>query len=190
ALGDPRMAERVDDLLDLETQVLLALNREAPVVVRDLPERAILIAEDLKPSQLVSLDPQRLTGICMAGGGPTSHVAILAAAMGIPALVALGPRVLEVTDGQWLPLGARQGLLSVAPDQAALGAAEQTLSVRQQRRQAERAAAHVDGRTSDGVRIEVFANLGSLPEAHVAVTNGAEGCGLLRTEFLFLDRET
>src|SRR5262249_47559388 len=52
ALGDPRMAERVDDLLDLETQVLLALNREAPVVVRDLPERAILIAEDLKPSQL------------------------------------------------------------------------------------------------------------------------------------------
>ena len=56
ALGDPRMSERVDDLLDLESQVLLALNGEAPIVVRDLPERAILIAEDLKPSQLVSLD--------------------------------------------------------------------------------------------------------------------------------------
>jgi phosphocarrier protein FPr/phosphocarrier protein len=190
ALGDQRMSERVDDLLDLETQVLLALNREAPVVVRDLPERAILIAEDLKPSQLVSLDPGRLAGICMAGGGPTSHVAILAAAMGIPALVALGPRVLEVTDGAWLVLDAEQGMLSISPDQSALAAAEQTLAVRQQRRQAERAAAHVDCRTSDGARLEVFANLGSVAEAHVAVTNGAEGCGLLRTEFLFLDRES
>ena len=190
ALGDPRMSERVDDLLDLETQVLLALNGEAPVVVRDLPERAILIADDLKPSQLVSLDADKLAGICMAGGGPTSHVAILAAAMGVPALVALGPRLLEIEGGAWLVLDAEQGLLSIAPDQAALAAAEQTLSVRQQRRQAERAAAHVDARTSDGVRIEVFANLGSLAEAQVAVANSAEGCGLLRTEFLFLERES
>ncbi|HTJ17955.1 MAG TPA: phosphoenolpyruvate--protein phosphotransferase [Steroidobacteraceae bacterium] len=189
ALGDPRMSERVDDLLDLESQVLLTLNGEAPIVVRNLPERAILIAEDLKPSQLVSLDATRLAGICLAAGGPTSHVAILAAAMGIPALVALGPSVLEVAEGTWIILDAEQGNLATAPDQTALAAAEQMLAARQQRKQAERAAAHADCRTADGIRIEVFANLGSLAEAQVAMAHGAEGCGLLRTEFLFLDRE-
>jgi multiphosphoryl transfer protein len=190
ALGDQRMIERVDDLLDLESQVLLALNGEAPVAVRQLPERAILIADDLKPSQLVSLDASKLAGICMAAGGPTSHVAILAAAMGVPALVALGPSVLEVQEGTWLVLDAEQGSLTIAPDQTALAAAEQTLTLRQQRKQAERAAAHTDCRTADGERIEVFANLGSLAEAQIAVANGAEGCGLLRTEFLFLDRDS
>ncbi|HJY40902.1 MAG TPA: phosphoenolpyruvate--protein phosphotransferase, partial [Steroidobacteraceae bacterium] len=188
ALGDPRMSERVDDLLDLESQVLLTLHGEEPVVIRNLPERAILIAEDLKPSQLVSLDATRLAGICLAAGGPTSHVAILAAAMGIPALVALGPTVLDIAEGAWLVLDAEQGNLATAPDQTALAAAEQTLAARQQRKQAERAAAHADCRTADGVRIEVLANLGSLAEAQVAMAHGAEGCGLLRTEFLFLER--
>jgi phosphocarrier protein FPr/phosphocarrier protein len=190
ALGDPRMAERVDDLLDLESQVLLVLNGESPVVVRSLPERSILIADDLKPSQLVSLDAGKLSGICLAAGGPTSHVAILAAAMGIPALVALGPSVLEIEEGAWLVLDGEQGHLTVAPDQTALAAAEQTLALRQQRKNAERAAAHADCRTADGARIEVFANLGSVAEAQVAVSHGAEGCGLLRTEFLFLERES
>lgn len=189
ALGDQRMAERVDDLIDLESQVLLALSGAAPATIPELPERAILVAEDLKPSQLVSLDANKLTGICLAAGGPTSHVAILAAAMGVPALVALGTSVLTVEDGVWLVLDAEQGNLSISPDQVALAAAEQTLSQRRQRQQTERAAAHVDCRTADGERIEVFANLGSIAEAQVAVAHGAEGCGLLRTEFLFLERE-
>lgn len=190
SLGDQRMAERVDDLIDLESQVLLALSGEAPVTIRDLPDRAILVAEDLKPSQLVSLDASKLAGICLAAGGPTSHVAILAAAMGVPALVALGPHMLAVEDGAWLVLDAEQGSLSISPDQAALAAAEQTLGQRRQRQQTERAAAHADCRTADGERIEVFANLASIAEAQVAVAHGAEGCGLLRTEFLFLERES
>jgi phosphocarrier protein FPr/phosphocarrier protein len=189
ALGDQRMSERVDDLIDLESQVLLALSGAAPAAIPELPERAILVAEDLKPSQLVSLDANKLAGICLAAGGPTSHVAILAAAMGVPALVALGTSVLTVEDGAWLVLDAEQGNLSISPDQVALAAAEQTLSQRRQRQQTERAAAHVDCRTADGERIEVFANLGSIAEAQVAVAHGAEGCGLLRTEFLFLERE-
>ena len=190
SLGDPRMAERVDDLIDLESQVLLALSGEAPVSIPQLPDRAILVAEDLKPSQLVSLDASKLTGICLAAGGPTSHVAILAAAMGVPALVALGPQVLGIADGAWLVLDAEQGNVSISPDQVALAAAEQTLTQRRQRQQTERAAAHTDCRTADGERIEVFANLASIAEAQVAVAHGAEGCGLLRTEFLFLERDT
>ncbi|GFE81652.1 phosphoenolpyruvate--protein phosphotransferase [Steroidobacter agaridevorans] len=189
ALGDPRMSERVDDLIDLESQVLLALSGEAPAAIPQLPDRAILVADDLKPSQLVSLDATRLAGICLAAGGPTSHVAILAAAMGVPALVALGQSVLSIEDGAWLVLDAEQGALTISPDQVALAAAEQTLTQRKQRQQSERAAAHVDCRTADGERIEVFANLGSIAEAQVAVAHGAEGCGLLRTEFLFLERD-
>jgi phosphocarrier protein FPr/phosphocarrier protein len=190
ALGDARMVERIDDLLDLETQVLSALKGEAPVTLRELPEGSVLIAEDLKPSQFVALDTSKLAGLCMAAGGPTSHVAILAAAMGVPALVALGSRVLGIEDGTPLILDAEQGWLTMAPDQAAWSAAEQAVSARQQRKQIERAAALTDCRSADGVRVEVFANLGSLTEAQVAVAHGAEGCGLLRTEFLFLDRDS
>ena len=189
ALGDPRMSERVDDLIDLESQVLLALSGEAPAAIPQLPDRAILVADDLKPSQLVSLDAAKLAGICLAAGGPTSHVAILAAAMGVPALVALGQSVLSVEGGAWLVLDAEQGALTISPDQVALAAAAQTLTQRKQRQQSERAVAHVDCRTADGERIEVFANLGSIAEARVAVAHGAEGCGLLRTEFLFLERD-
>ncbi|TLY62010.1 MAG: HPr family phosphocarrier protein [Gammaproteobacteria bacterium] len=190
ALRDPRMAERVDDLLDLESQVLLALRGEAPALAPELPERAILIAKELLPSQLVALDAARIAGICTAAGGATSHVSILASAMEIPALVAMGPAVLAVANAAPLVLDADRGALEVDPGQARFQAAESQLATRLERRAAQQAAAQRECRTADGTRIEVFANLGSLAEAQSAVRNGAEGCGLLRTEFLFLDRQS
>ena len=186
-VGDARLAERVDDLLDLERQVLLVLTGESERGVV-LPRGAILLAEDLLPSQLIGLEPGRIGGICIARGGPTSHVAILAAAMNLPALVALGPGVSEIAEGMTLILDADAGLLSVGPDPAALEAAQSALAGRQARREAALAAAHDDCRMADGARIEVFANLGSEADALLAVRNGAEGCGLLRSEFLFMDR--
>ncbi|HEX8757776.1 MAG TPA: phosphoenolpyruvate--protein phosphotransferase [Steroidobacteraceae bacterium] len=189
-LGDPRMAERVDDLLDLERQVLLALNGDTGASVAKLPPEAILLAEELLPSQLVALDAGRLAGICLAGGGPTSHVAILAGAMGIPALVALGPALRDISDGMPLLLDADAGMLHVDPGADCLAAARRQLELRAARLTAEREAAREDCHTADGRRIEVFANIGSLAEAQAAARNGAEGCGLLRTEFLFLERET
>jgi len=189
ALGDPRIAERVDDLLDLEHQVLVALLGETPAAKVEVPDQAVILAEDLKPSQLVTLDAGKVAGIALAAGGPTSHVAILAAAMGMPVLVAAGPSLLDVDDGTALILDAEQGVLRVAPDQSELIAAERTLAARRLRLQAERLAAQNDCHTADGTRIEVFANLGSLVDAQAAVTQGAEGCGLLRSEFLFLERD-
>jgi phosphocarrier protein FPr/phosphocarrier protein len=190
ALGDARMAERVDDLLDLERQVLVALSGDAGATVTELPPDAIVLAEELLPSQLVALDASRLAGIGLAAGGATSHVSILAAAMGIPALVALGPAVREIADGTALLLDADTGLLHVDPGAERLAAARRQLELRAARRAAEREAAQQDCYTADGSRIEVFANIGSLSEAQTAARNGAEGCGLLRTEFLFLERET
>lgn len=186
-VNDPRMTERIDDLLDLQTQVLLAL-QGAPSLSTDIPLDAILLARELLPSQLVSLDATRVGGICMSGGGPTSHAAILAAAMGVPALVALGPRVLDIRNGTPLIVDARSGLLHVDPVASVLEEARSRLAARRKQRAQEAAAASVDCRMADETRIEVFANTGSLAEAEAAVRNGAEGCGLLRTEFLFLER--
>jgi len=188
ALSDARLRERVDDLLDLEAQVLVALAGAAASRTPELPAQAIVIGRELLPSQLAALDAGRVAGICMAAGGPTSHASILAAAMGIPALVALGPQVLALRDGTALVLDAQRGVLEIDPGQARLAAARTQVAGRLARRAAEQAAAQRECRTADGTRIEVLANIGSLAEAESAVRNGAEGCGLLRTEFLFLGR--
>ena len=190
ALGDARMAERVDDLLDLERQVLLAASGHTAAAAQELPPDAIVLADELLPSQLVALDATRLAGICLGGGGATSHVSILAAAMGIPALVALGHAVRRIPQGMPLLLDAETGLLHVDPGAERLTATRRQLEMRAAQRAAEREAAQHDCYTADGTRIEVFANIGSLAEAQAAARNGAEGCGLLRTEFLFLERET
>ncbi|MDB6088905.1 MAG: phosphoenolpyruvate-protein phosphotransferase [Gammaproteobacteria bacterium] len=189
SLEEGRMAERADDLLDLEAQVLGALDGDGSTAAAlEMPAQTILITKELLPSQLIALDAARIAGICMAGGGPTSHVAILAAAMGIPVLVALGPAVLAVPDGAAVVLDAEGGVLRTTPEREQMVLAERELERRLQRRAAEQAAAQRECRTADGIRIEVFANVGSLAEAEAAVRNGAEGCGLLRTEFLFLER--
>lgn len=190
ALGDQRMADRVDDLHDLERQVLLAIVGEGRAPQPALPERAILIAEEILPSQLIQLDADRVAGLATSSGGPTSHVAILAASMGVPALVAAGPEVLQIADGAPVILDADAGWLRSAADPEVLAAAEAELAQRRARQAENRSAAARECRMADGTRIEVFANLASVADARIAVENGAEGCGLLRTEFLFLSRDT
>jgi phosphocarrier protein FPr/phosphocarrier protein len=186
AIGDPHIAQRADDLADLERQVLAELSGE-PEPAQTLPAGAVLVADELGPGQLMGLKGE-LAGICTAGGGPTSHVAILAAALGVPAVVALGPAILSVPDGAGLIIDGGAGQVSVAPDAAEIEGAQTRLAERQARLVRSRAAAAEPCRTADGVRIEVFANLGSVADAQAAMANGAEGCGLLRTEFLFLER--
>jgi phosphocarrier protein FPr/phosphocarrier protein len=186
-LGDERLAARAADLTDLERQVLLALGgTSAPAP--ELPSGAVVLAEDLMPSQLMALEAAHIGGICTAGGGPTSHVAILAGAMDIPALVAAGPGVLAIAEGAKVILDADAGVLLAAPKPAELKAAQARVLARNARKAAALGAAQEPCRTADGARIEVFANVASQAEAKAAVAGGAEGCGLLRTEILFLDR--
>jgi phosphocarrier protein FPr/phosphocarrier protein len=190
SLADARLRERVDDLLDLEAQVLLALAGNTAAAAPALPEQAIVIARELLPSQLLALDGARVAGIGMAAGGATSHAAILAAAMGIPALVALGEEVLAVPDGTEVVLDAANGALEIAPSESRLVSARAQVAASTVQRAALAAAAQRECRTADGTRIEVLANIGSVAEAQAAMRNGAEGCGLLRTEFLFLGRQS
>lgn len=187
--GDARLMERADDFHDLERQVLrrLAGGLEPQ---KNIPGGSILVARDLTPSQLID-DAPRLSGIALMAGGPTSHVAILAATLGIPMLVSLGEGLSTIQDGARVILDAEAGELNAAPDPAALTAAGARIAQGQERRLRELQAAQRDCHLASGERIELFANLAGNPaDTRQAVEQGAEGCGLLRTEFLFLDRET
>ena len=190
ALEDSRLRERVDDLLDVESHVLLALAGEARPMNIPLPERAVLVADDLLPSELTALDRQRLVAICLSGGGATSHVAILAAAMDIPMLVGLGSGIRDIAYGATVIVDADAGTLQTAPAATAVEQARAAVESRLMRRAKTLAEAQLECRALDGTRVEVFANLGNVTDAAAAVAHGAEGCGLLRTEFLFIDRET
>lgn len=188
ASGDARMAERVDDLRDLENRLLKVLygdEAEAPAAQLN---GVIVVAEDLLPSQFMRYSNAGLAGLCLTGGGATSHVAILAAAENVPALVALGPDILELKPGAPALVNAAASQLVINPPQAELDAIEEK---RRSRREAQSLAALAAGdpaRTADDVRIQVMANLASIDDAESALRNGAEGCGLLRTEFLFTNR--
>jgi phosphoenolpyruvate-protein phosphotransferase len=185
-LDDPRLRERANDLVDLKRRVLANLGgaRDAEIVI---PDDAILLADDLLPSELMALGG-RISGLCTAAGGPTSHVAIIAAALNIPAVTAAGPGVLAIADGVVLILDAGQGTLRMNPAPAELARAREVSARRAVARDAAKTASSALCRTADGTRIEVFANLSGVAEAASAVAEGAEGCGLLRSEFLFMDR--
>lgn len=188
-LKDPRQRERVADLLDLERQVLAALSGAAMQVPAALPASAILVAEEFLPSDFSDLEAGKIGGLLSAGGGPTSHAAILAAGLNIPALFGAGDAVLSLADGSEVLLDAGQGFVDLKPDPAMVAAVRQSVAREAARHAEDRVRAHELCVTADGTRVEVFANLGKgVDEASAAIGFGAEGCGLLRTEFLFMER--
>ncbi|WP_236188033.1 phosphoenolpyruvate--protein phosphotransferase [Pseudomonas paraglycinae] len=186
--GSPLLAERANDLRDLKQRVLRALLGEAWHY--DVPTGAIVAAHELTPSDLLQLSAQGVAGLCMAEGGATSHVAILARGKGLPCMVALGSALLDQTQGQSVVLDADGGRLELTPNAERLAEVRQAQIDRQQRRDAQQAQAHLPAETRNGVAIEVVANVASSHEAADAFANGADGVGLLRTEFLFVDRHT
>ena len=186
--GSTLLAERANDLRDLKQRVLRALLGDTWHY--DVPAGAIVAAHELTPSDLLQLSQQGVAGLCMAEGGATSHVAILARGKGLPCMVALGSTLLDQQPGQAVVLDADGGRLELTPSAERLADVCQLQQRQQQRRAEQQALAHTPALTSDGVRIEVAANVASSTEAADALANGADGVGLLRTEFLFVDRHT
>ena len=189
ALEDGYLQARAVDVEDVRDQVLLALaGRSAAVNLPDTP--VILYAEDLTPGETSQMDLQRVLAIITGGGGPTSHSAILARALGIPAIAGARAQMEHVRSGTLLAVDGTEGTLWVDPPadlrEELSRRREGWLAVRRELALTSRAPAQ----TTDGRRVEVAANVGSLADARAAVENGAEGIGLLRTEFLFLTRET
>ncbi|QHF46735.1 phosphoenolpyruvate--protein phosphotransferase [Pseudomonas sp. S35] len=186
-LGNALIAERAADLADVGQRVLkLILGIEDRAW--DLPERAILIAEQLTPSQTATLDTRKVLGFVTVGGGATSHVAILARALGLPAICGVPEQVLALANGKQVLLDADKGELHLAPNLAEIERLEVARQQQVQRHQRDVAQAALPAITRDGHHVEVTANVASLQEVEQSLTLGGEGVGLLRSEFLYLDR--
>ena len=189
-LSDATLAARAADLRDVGRRVLHLL-ADAVESAASLPDHPVLLlAEDLEPSDTARLDPEQVLGLCTAGGGPTSHTAIIARSLDIPALVAAGPGVLDIADGEIMILDGDAGVLVAHPTARDLARAAERRSQAMERHEAERLERFKPAVTLDGRRVEVVANIGGPSEAPQAIDAGGEGVGLVRTEFLFLKRDT
>lgn len=186
-LEDSYLQERVDDVVDVGQRVLRLLSGNAPANLH-LQEPAILVATDLTPSDTARLDPTKVLGICTTSGSATSHSAIIARTLGIPAVLGVDAQVLHLADGTLMALDGESGKAWVEPESHILDLLAAKQTAWQTAQQQARATAHQPAITRDGKQVSVFANIGSISDVQVAVASGAEGVGLLRTEFLYLDR--
>lgn len=190
ALGNPLLAARAADLRDVGRRVLGHIDPSLRSAAQTLPDTpCILVAADLSPSDTAALDTRRIIGIVTAQGGPTSHTAILTRTLGIPAVVAAGPAVLDVATGTQAIIDGTGGRLVLDPDDASIASARAWLQEDAARTQREEAERGLPARTRDGHTVEIAANVNLPAQAVEALTLGAEGVGLMRTEFLFLERD-
>jgi phosphoenolpyruvate-protein phosphotransferase len=188
-LDDPLLAARAVDLGDVGDRVLRFL-AEVDDEEPQLPDHAVvLVADDLTPSDTAAIDPARVVGFATAAGGPTSHTAIIARALGIPAAVGAGPAVLSQPEGVRAVLDGFTGTLWVGLGDDDLASAERARLDLEAVRAAEYRDRYRPAITTDGQRVQVVANVNRRGEAAAAVEAGAEGVGLMRTEFLFLGRD-
>jgi multiphosphoryl transfer protein len=181
------LAQRATDVRDVGQRVLEEVTGQRREKA-DIPEGTILVAEDLTPSDTASLDRTKVVGFCTVAGGASSHVAILARSLDIPAVAGIEPRALDIADGTLVILDGAKGELRVnvsEDDVARIRRHQERLAAR---RAEELAHANEPAVTGDGHRVEVVANIGGLEDAQEAGNKGAEGVGLLRSEFVFLDR--
>jgi multiphosphoryl transfer protein len=188
ALDDDYMRARAADALDVGQRVLGHL-LDAPLTMPTFAAPSILVAADLTPSDTAQLEPGMVLGICTERGGATAHSAILARALGIPAVVGAGPALQRVESGQLVGIDGSSGKVWLAPDQERLAALREEQAAWQESQVAAQRAGQQPGRTADGQRVEIAANIGSPKDVTTALAYGAEGVGLFRTEFLFLNRD-
>ncbi len=184
ALRDALLAERAADLRDVGRRVLAQL---CGVTEQAEPQQPyVLVMAEVGPSDVARLDPQRVAGIVTAHGGATAHSAIVARALGIPAVVGAGAAILLLEPGTALLLDGQRGKVSVAPPADELQRALAERDQREQRLQAAWSQRHAPAVTRDGHALEVFANIGDSSSIDKVVEQGAEGVGLLRTELIFM----
>jgi phosphoenolpyruvate-protein phosphotransferase len=189
SMDDELMQQRATDMKDLKVRILKGLLGMADVDVARLPEGSILVAEDLTPSMTAGLNPQTVCGIVTELGGRTSHSAILSRALEIPAVVAISGLLENIHDGDTVCFDGDKGEVVIHPD-------ADTLAEYEKKKEAylleKKELENYKGKpsvTKDGRKVEIVANIGKPEDAQRALEYDAEGVGLFRTEFLFMDRE-
>ena len=190
ALNDPILSARADDLRDVGRRVLrLMVGKDD--VVDSLPDKpVVVVAQELSPSDTVSFNKDYVLGFCIVNGGPTSHTAILARALGLPAIVSIDESILKLENDAYIIVNGTDGTVTFDPSSEELKSAEQTRNKWLEQRRLAMEQANAPAVTADGRDVEVVGNAGSLADAEKALKMGAAGIGLLRTEFLFLERTT
>ncbi len=188
SLSDATLSARAADLTDVGNRVLRHLLGRAVDPGLKLTEASIVIAPDLTPSQTAALDKSRVLAFCTAEGGPTAHTVILARALQIPAVVGLGKAILSVSEDETLIVNGSAGQVTRRPAESEIREAQEQRSSLEKASTSARTAAATPASTRDGRRVEVVANIGSVEDSRKALEFGAEGVGLLRTEFLYLQR--
>lgn len=190
ATGDELTMQRAADIRDINTALIHKLSKTEAVDLSVLPEGTILVTEELTPSMTVNLDAARIAGIITETGGHTSHFAILARALEIPAVLSVSEALSEINNGETVIIDGMTGDIVLSP------------SVQEENFYADKAEKFKQGKellkifkgmpsiTASGEQKEVFANIGSVEDALEAKANDAEGIGLFRTEFLYMDRDS
>lgn len=188
SINDELFAARALDVKDVGRRVLRILLGLPDTALGAVSEPSIILAEDLTPSDTASLNPSLTLGFITAQGGLTSHSAILARTLGLPAIVGMGNGLLDhVSNGAFIVMDGRSGEMILEPNQETITRCKQIKAQRESQLQILKSAALKDARTAEGRRVEVAANVGEAASARDAIEHGAEGIGLLRTEFLYLE---
>lgn len=184
------LAEKAHDIYDIEKRLLrnlLGLRRES---LAHVTSPVLILAHNLTPSETANLDPKFVLGFVTELGGPGSHTAIVAEALGIPAVVGTGPFLNEVSGGDRVIIDGNKGLVILHPDEETIARYEHERE--EDRRRAERLETlrELPAETADGTRVGLFGNIEFPYEVDHCVARGADGVGLYRTEFLYLGAET
>ncbi|MFE3836382.1 phosphoenolpyruvate--protein phosphotransferase [Pseudogemmobacter sonorensis] len=188
-LGNAVLAGRAADLRDVGRRVLAQIDPQLRTGgLGDLPDGAILIGTDLAPSDTAGLDTAKVAGLATALGAPTSHTAILARTLGLPAMVGGGAGLLALPEGMTAIIDGNTGRLWLDPGAEDIAAARAFIAEEETRRAREAEARALPARTRDGHQVSIGANINTADQAGFAIAQGAEGVGLMRTEFLFLER--
>ncbi|GLP99079.1 multiphosphoryl transfer protein [Methylophaga thalassica] len=190
ALGNPVLAARATDLIDVGNRVLFhiapELSNTTETACPDHPY--ILISDDLTPSDTAALDITKVIGLATSEGGPTSHTAILARTLGLPALVGGGQGLLDIANGSQVILDGTGGRIYIDPNDDDINSAQEWITKLQAQQAKEAETRQLPAKTTDGTHILIGANINLPDQVAEAISEGAEGVGLMRTEFLYLER--
>lgn len=188
SMDDELMQQRAADMRDIKTRMQKVLLGVRSVDVSSLPAGSVLVSEDLTPSVTAGINPANVTGIVTELGGRTSHSAILSRALEIPAVVAASGILSQVKDGDEIILDGETGEIFIQPDESLKAEYETKKDIYLKEKEELKKYIGKETVTKDGVRIETAANIGRPEDVDRVLSYDAEGIGLFRTEFLFMDR--
>jgi phosphotransferase system enzyme I (PtsI) len=189
-LDNPYMRERAADIRDIGKRLMYAIQGIDLSTLDNLQDQVIVFAKDLTPSDTAQMDKTKVLGFVTESGGVTSHVAIMAKSMEIPAIVGLGSGMGEIFDGASIILDASMGKVIINPSKQTLERYNEKIRIFEINQSELAKLKDLPAETLDGHRVELCANIGSHKDVEPALRHGAEGIGLYRTEFLYMDRPT